>query len=55
VSKESEEDEDAPTNRLVDEKTLRMNKYLLDYSRWDQWEPTDPATLREVNYYCLSF
>ena len=27
---------------------MRKDRYSMDYSRWNQWRPTDPVSLKEV-------
>lgn len=44
-------DDDKAIDSEAAEKQARMNRYLADYSRWDQWVPADPASVLEV---CLT-
>lgn len=30
------------------EKNVMKERYSMDYSRWNQWQPQDPATLKEI-------
>ena len=37
------------------EKNVMKERYSMDYSRWNQWQPQDPATLKEViSYACIN-
>lgn len=38
----------AATDEEIDKKAVLLNRYKLDYSRWNTWSPTDEATLAEA-------
>ena len=33
----------------------RKLKYSSNYSRWEEWEPSDPVSVEEVRYYNLIY
>lgn len=35
-------------DRAEVEKNIRRDRYSMDYSRWNQWQPSDPVSLKEV-------
>ena len=37
-----------PTDEEIDKKTTILNRYTADYSRWNDWTPTDEVTLTEM-------
>ena len=36
------------------EKDIRRERYSMNYSRWNQWTPSDPVSLKEVRRQCMS-
>lgn len=37
-------------DRAQVEKNIRKERYSMDYSRWNQWQPSDPVSLKEVRW-----
>mmetsp|Transcript_18858 Transcript_18858/g.31477 ORF Transcript_18858/g.31477 Transcript_18858/m.31477 type:complete len:928 (+) Transcript_18858:73-2856(+) len=35
-------------DRAQVEKNIRKERYSMDYSRWNQWQPSDPVSLKEI-------
>lgn len=54
-------DEESPTASVdeVDkeqvERSILKERYSMNYSRWNQWTPTDPVSLKEVCSFSIVF
>jgi hypothetical protein len=44
----ADENQDESEGAPVSAAAQRLGRYSMDYSRWDVWDPQDPATLQEV-------
>lgn len=42
-----DDDDDSTGKRAVDNRSAILQRYTADYSRWNEWVPSDPATLQE--------
>jgi tetratricopeptide (TPR) repeat protein len=44
---EDNDDDDSAGKRSIDNRSVILQRYTADYSRWNEWVPSDPATLQE--------
>lgn len=48
AQRDPEDDSNDDLGGTASSQTQRLSRYSMDYSRWDVWDPQDPATLQEV-------